>query len=140
MSDHQYRAYIVLPGGHEDPLQERAMLSVVRQVPRALGQDILRMTDKGWFWEPISEGDTVVKPSLEMPGPALTAVIEAVHRLEGYRPGAEQVLREWLKSERDRSDSLLDLIVKGAIPRWELVDLQKQQPMVIGTAKDPRKP
>lgn len=113
----EYRAFIVLPGGHEDPLAEKAMLSVVLDGPGRGERRVLRMTSKGWLWEEVREGVSIL-PTLELPGEALAAIVDAVHRLDGYRPGAEGVLREWLAAERKRTDQMFDLAMHPQV--WDL--------------------
>lgn len=121
----KYRAYIVTPGGHADPLMNSAMLSVVRD-GEAGGKAVLRMTDKGWLWEPVQEGVQAL-PTVELPGEALDAVIDAVGRLRGYRPGADAVQQEALDYERRRVDKFLDLLAQG--PR--IIDMSPPGPQVM---------
>lgn len=108
---YQYRAYIVPPGGHEDPLAQEARISVTRVAGDLKTVDVLRMSDKGWFWENVQEG-TAVAATLDLPTEAFSALLTAVGRFSGApsEPRTEAaVLREWLGAERKRVDDLIAL-------------------------------
>lgn len=125
---YEYRAYIVPPGGHQDPLASEGLVSIVRLAPDLKTKDVLRMTDKGWFWENAQEG-TVVAATLSLPTEAFSALLAAVGRFSGApsEPRTEaSVLREWLGAERKRVD---DLIALATGPR--LVDHGKSYPGTV---------
>ena len=108
-----YRAVLVTPGNHLDPLSRDATLYVTRGlVPGSNSTDILRHSDKGWYWRPIREGEVLQDgdAGFSFPAEALEAIEQAFERSKGAPSHARTeaaVLREWLAVERARVDEAL---------------------------------
>lgn len=112
-----YHAFITPPGGNPaDPLGSSTDIFITKQ--HGLERHVLTMSDKGWFWMPLSEASSPPPASLSLPTEAMEALLDAVDRYKGAPSHARTetaVLREWLKSEQTLRDNLLTSILPPRI-------------------------
>jgi hypothetical protein len=111
-----WKAAIIPPGGHMDPLAQTGLLVIQFIEPN--GERKALMSDG--TWAEVVEGTSNADIGIALPGDAIVALVEALDRYKGSPTNSKTeaaVLREWLTYERDRVDSVLLGEVKRHAPQ-----------------------
>jgi len=109
MSKERFRAHIVGPGGHLDPLGQTAIIVLYEQDPFS---DSRRYLASDGTWKDWKPGEGLASDAgIPVPPGFIEPLAVAIQEHQGHTSHADteaRVLREWLAVERERVDNVLE--------------------------------